>query len=129
MNYPAAAQDAELLEKLQAVLDSRRPNNLPEQLVEDVQPVPRLWLASAEFSAFEPRNGKMQRYIQHRAALSFNYLDQYVSGQKNADILLRQEQQTLRIKRKPASIFEYEYEDFEVLDYQCHPAIKAPVAV
>jgi len=101
LNYPAAAQDAELLEKLQAVLDSRRPNNLPEQLVEDVQPVPRLWLASAEFSAFEPRNGKIQRYIQHRAALSFNYLDQYVSGQKNADILLRQEQQTLRIKRKP----------------------------
>jgi len=35
----------------------------------------------------------------------------------------------LRIKRKPASIFEYEYEDFEVLDYQCHGAIKAPVAV
>ncbi len=101
LNYPAAAQDAELLEKLQAVLDSRRPNNLPEQLVDDVQPVPRLWLASAEFSAFEPRNGRMQRYIQHRAALSFNYLDQYVSGPKNADVLLRQEQQTLRIKRKP----------------------------
>jgi thymidylate synthase len=36
---------------------------------------------------------------------------------------------TLHIKRKPASIFEYEFEDFEVLDYQCHPAIKAPVAV
>ena len=36
---------------------------------------------------------------------------------------------TLRIKRRPASIFDYEYEDFEVLDYQCHPAIKAPVAV
>ena len=36
---------------------------------------------------------------------------------------------TLHIKRKPASIFEYEYEDFEVLDYQCHEAIKAPVAV
>ena len=35
----------------------------------------------------------------------------------------------LNIKRKPASIFDYEYEDFEVLDYQCHPAIKAPVAV
>ncbi len=35
----------------------------------------------------------------------------------------------LHIKRKPASIFEYEYEDFEVLDYQCHGAIKAPVAV
>jgi thymidylate synthase len=35
----------------------------------------------------------------------------------------------LKIKRKPASIFDYEYEDFEVVDYQCHPAIKAPVAV
>ncbi len=36
---------------------------------------------------------------------------------------------TLHIKRRPASIFEYEYEDFEVLGYECHPAIKAPVAV
>jgi len=36
---------------------------------------------------------------------------------------------TLHIKRKPADIFSYEFEDFEVLDYQCHPAIKAPVAV
>jgi thymidylate synthase len=35
----------------------------------------------------------------------------------------------LDIKRKPPSIFEYEYEDFEVLDYQCHAPIKAPVAV
>jgi thymidylate synthase len=36
---------------------------------------------------------------------------------------------TLNIKRRPASIFDYEYEDFEVLGYECHPAIKAPVAV
>jgi thymidylate synthase len=36
---------------------------------------------------------------------------------------------TLNIKRKPASIFDYEFDDFEVLDYQHHPAIKAPVAV
>ncbi len=35
----------------------------------------------------------------------------------------------LGIKRKPASIFDYEYEDFEVLEYEHHPAIKAPVAV
>ena len=35
----------------------------------------------------------------------------------------------LNIKRRPASIFDYEYEDFEVLNYECHPAIKAPVAV
>ena len=36
---------------------------------------------------------------------------------------------TLSIKRRPASIFDYEYEDFEVLGYEHHPAIKAPVAV
>ncbi|HNU10380.1 MAG TPA: thymidylate synthase [Rubrivivax sp.] len=35
----------------------------------------------------------------------------------------------LRIRRRPASIFDYELEDFEFLDYQHHPAIKAPVAV
>ncbi|MFW8566700.1 thymidylate synthase [Orrella sp. 11846] len=36
---------------------------------------------------------------------------------------------TLKIERKPASIFEYELEDFVIEDYQCHPHIKAPVAV
>jgi thymidylate synthase len=35
----------------------------------------------------------------------------------------------LLIKRCPDSIFDYAYEDFEVIDYQHHPAIKAPVAV
>ena len=35
----------------------------------------------------------------------------------------------LHIKRRPASILDYAYEDFEVQGYQCHPAIKAPVAV
>ncbi|CAN1523534.1 ThyA Thymidylate synthase [Burkholderiaceae bacterium] len=36
---------------------------------------------------------------------------------------------TLRLLRRPASIFDYALEDFEVVDYQHHPAIKAPVAV
>ncbi len=36
---------------------------------------------------------------------------------------------TLAIKRRPPSIFDYAYEDFEIVDYQHHPAIKAPVAV
>ena len=35
----------------------------------------------------------------------------------------------LHIKRKPESIFDYAYEDFEVQEYQHHAAIKAPVAV
>jgi thymidylate synthase len=36
---------------------------------------------------------------------------------------------TLKIKRKPASLFEYEFEDFEIVNYQSHPGIKAPIAV
>ncbi|WP_018884303.1 thymidylate synthase [Paenibacillus massiliensis] len=35
----------------------------------------------------------------------------------------------LVIKRKPDSIFDYVYEDFEFENYQHHPGIKAPVAV
>lgn len=35
----------------------------------------------------------------------------------------------LRLARTPQSIFDYDYEDFEVLNYQHHPAISAAVAV
>jgi thymidylate synthase len=35
----------------------------------------------------------------------------------------------LVIKRKPASIFDYKFEDFELVNYQSHPHIAAPVAV
>lgn len=35
----------------------------------------------------------------------------------------------LKIVRKPDSIFDYRYEDFELDGYQSHAAIKAPVAV
>jgi thymidylate synthase len=35
----------------------------------------------------------------------------------------------LKIKRKPASIFDYQFDDFEFQGYQSHPAIKAPVSV
>ncbi len=35
----------------------------------------------------------------------------------------------LIIKRKPASIFDYKFEDFEIEGYQSHAHIKAPVAV
>lgn len=35
----------------------------------------------------------------------------------------------LSIKRKPASLYEYQFEDFEIINYECHPRIKAPIAV
>jgi thymidylate synthase len=35
----------------------------------------------------------------------------------------------LALRRRPPSIFEYRYEDFEIVGYQAHPHIKAPVAI
>jgi thymidylate synthase len=35
----------------------------------------------------------------------------------------------LGIRRRPETIFDYRYEDFEFTGYQAHPAIKAPIAV
>jgi thymidylate synthase len=35
----------------------------------------------------------------------------------------------LAVKRRPPTVFDYAYEDFEIVNYQHHPAIKAPVAV
>jgi len=35
----------------------------------------------------------------------------------------------LNILRKPDSLFDYEFEDFEIIGYESHPHIKAPVAV
>ncbi len=36
---------------------------------------------------------------------------------------------TLNIRRRPPTLFEYEFEDFEIVNYQSHPGIKAPIAV
>lgn len=36
---------------------------------------------------------------------------------------------TLQIKRKPSSIFEYKFDDFEISAYESHPHIKAAVSV
>jgi thymidylate synthase len=35
----------------------------------------------------------------------------------------------LVLARRPPTIFDYAYEDFQIVNYQHHPAIKAPVAV
>jgi thymidylate synthase len=35
----------------------------------------------------------------------------------------------LKVLRKPPSLFDYAFEDFEIVDYRYHAAIKAPIAV
>ena len=56
----------------------------------------------------------------------------YLNHLEQAELQLQREPRplpTLQIRRRPASIFDYQYEDFEIVNYQFHPAIKAPVAV
>jgi len=36
---------------------------------------------------------------------------------------------TLHLRRRPPTLFDYEFDDFEIAGYQHHPAIRAPVAV
>ena len=57
--------------------------------------------------------------------LYLNHLDQATLQLQRAPLPLPR----LQIRRRPASIFDYHYEDFEIVNYQFHPAIKAPVAV
>jgi SNF2 family DNA or RNA helicase len=105
-------QDPETLPELLANVD-RQPSTLapkpeekpalPERIISDIEPKPRLILASFEFSAYEPRNGKMQRHIQHRAALAFGYGEFYASGMpspgRSSDIVRHLTDETLRLRR------------------------------
>lgn len=36
---------------------------------------------------------------------------------------------TMKINPAVRNIFDFTYEDFELLDYQCHPGIRAPIAI
>ncbi len=56
----------------------------------------------------------------------------YLNHLEQADLQLVREPfplPRLRIKRRAPTLFDYVFDDFEFLDYQCHPAIRAPVAV
>ena len=56
----------------------------------------------------------------------------YLNHLEQADEQLKREPlplPRLAIKHRPPSIFAYEYEDFELLNYEAHPHIKAAVAV
>jgi thymidylate synthase len=57
--------------------------------------------------------------------LYLNHLEQAKTQLERTPMPLPQ----LQIKRKPASLFDYQFDDFEWLNYQSHPAIKAPIAV
>jgi thymidylate synthase len=56
----------------------------------------------------------------------------YLNHLEQTDLQLSREPYPLPklvIRRRPASLFDYTFDDFEFVNYQHHPAIKAPVAV
>ena len=56
----------------------------------------------------------------------------YNNHLEQARLQLTREPRTLPrlvIHRRPASIFDYRFEDFEIVGYEPHAAIKAPIAV
>lgn len=54
-----------------------------------------------------------------------NHLEQAKTQLQREPLALPQ----LQIKRKPESLFSYNFDDFEFVNYQSHPAIKAPIAI
>ncbi len=56
----------------------------------------------------------------------------YLNHLAQADTQLSREPHPLpqlRLLRRPPSLFDYRYEDFEIVNYRHHPALAAPVAV
>jgi len=56
----------------------------------------------------------------------------YLNHLEQVDVQLMREPRALpalQIKRRPPSIFEYQFEDFEITNYDPHPHIKAAVAI
>jgi thymidylate synthase len=56
----------------------------------------------------------------------------YANHMEQVKLQLSREERPLPrlvIHRKPGSLFDYRFEDFEITGYDPHPAIKAPVAV
>lgn len=63
---------------------------------------------------------------------TFGDVHLYLNHLKQSDLQLSREPYPLprlRINPKVRNIFDYCYEDFELVDYRSHPNIKAPVAV
>lgn len=56
----------------------------------------------------------------------------YLNHQQPADLQLSRTPfalPRLEFRRRPASLFEYQFDDFHIIGYQSHAAIKAPIAV
>lgn len=71
------------------------------QVIENVPAVAHLTLGSYEFTAYMPKTGKMQRQLQHRAALAFTYDGQRTSDKSSSEVIRIDGNVRQRIQRQP----------------------------
>lgn len=90
-----------------------------------------------------PYNGASVAFLTHMVAQqcdlepgdivhSFGDLHLYLNHVEQAKLQLTRDPRPLprlQLKRKPESILDYRFEDFEVIGYDPHPHIPAPIAV
>ncbi|ELF6205385.1 DEAD/DEAH box helicase [Pseudomonas putida] len=77
------------------------PTPVQEQLLDHIQPKPLLSLGSLEYTAYMPKTGRMQRQMQHRAALAFDYDGLQVSGTDEKPLTRLAGSTSQRIRRQP----------------------------
>lgn len=68
----------------------------------------------------------------HEIVISIGDLHAYSNHESQIQTQLAREPRPLpqlNIRRKPASIYDYQFEDFEIVDYDPHPSIAAPIAI
>ncbi|KAF1028526.1 MAG: Thymidylate synthase [Burkholderia plantarii] len=68
----------------------------------------------------------------HEIVVSIGDLHAYANHQQQIQTQLSRDVRALPqlvIKRRPASIYDYRFEDFEVVGYDPHPNIAAPIAI
>jgi len=78
------------------------PTQVKTEQLDDIKPIPYLALGSVEFSAYAPKSGRMQRQMQHRAALAFLYDGTRASGDANQPLTRIKGDVSQRIQRQPA---------------------------
>ncbi|WP_409260792.1 SNF2-related protein [Pseudomonas putida] len=77
------------------------PTTVRSVLLDDIQPKAHLTLGSLEFSAYTPKTGRMQRQMQHRAALAFDYDGLRASGSDDKPLTRLIDATSQRIRRQP----------------------------
>ncbi|MFJ4433802.1 SNF2-related protein [Pseudomonas sp. NPDC089395] len=77
------------------------PTTVRSEQIDTIQPRPHLTLGSLEFSAYMPKTGRMQRQMQHRAALSFDYDGLRAIGSDDKPLTRLVGATSQRIRRQP----------------------------